>query len=189
MTIVLVGIVVMINGCNGLISQNFGTHKLRTLKLETVLEEGLGDADFVRLEDAVLTENYLIGEALKASDEDYHLHAILTPQQQAAYKAGNKVTAGMIGWFKIPYADCVKNGDCQAASKGYLQGLITTPTPKKNPFASWSRHNVELAEDVIYLQLWKAPLAWYWNLLMFLGGIGLALFIEMRYQKKRELTL
>ncbi|PHI21036.1 hypothetical protein CEQ90_04970 [Lewinellaceae bacterium SD302] len=186
MTIVLLGIVVMINGCNGLISQNFGTHKLRTVALQTVLDSGMGDADFVRLEEAELTDNYLIGEALTDDDEDYHLHAILTPEQAAAYTAGEKVTAGMVGWYKIPYEDCVKNGDCQYGNQGFVEGLITEPTDRKNPVESWPRHNIELAEEVIYLQLWKAPLAWYWNLLMFLGGLGVAMLVEGRYQYRKS---
>ncbi|MEL6357680.1 MAG: hypothetical protein AAFQ37_12195 [Bacteroidota bacterium] len=183
--IVLLGIVLMINGCNSLISQNFGTHRLRTLDLQKVLNNGLGDADFVRLENAVLSQEYLIGPALRASDEDYHLHAVLSPQQAQNMAEGQEVEVKMVGWYKIPYAGCVKNGDCQPDANPVIQGLITDPTDRKNPRNEWSAKHVNLAEEVIYLQLWKEPLAWYWNLLMFLGGIGMAIGIEAWWQKRK----
>lgn len=184
--IVLAGIVVMINGCNSLISQQFGTHKLRTFTVAEVVGNGLEDADFVRLEDAELTDNYLVGPALRASDEDYHLHAILTPDQMGQYNQGKTVEAGVIGWYKIPYQDCTKNGDCMPPAPVVIQGLVTEPSDKKNPIAQWADQRIILPEKVVYLQLWKEPLAWYWNLLMFVGGLGLALFIEAR--RHREVT-
>lgn len=182
--IVLVGIVVMITGCNSLISQYFGTHKLRRVSLETIQEEGLGDADFIELSDASLGEAYIVGKALRADDEDYHLYPILTDAQVAAHHSGERVVVNMIGWFKLPYADCVNNGDCMPA-KAQLQGLVTKPTDKKNPVADWEMYNLELAENVYYLQLWKEPLAWYWNLLLFVGGLGLAIGIEAIWNKKK----
>lgn len=182
--IVLAGIVVMINGCNSLISQQFGTHKLRVLQVQDVLDNGLNDADFVQLQGGQLTENYLIGPALRANDEDYHLHAILTPAQQLRYDQGETVQAGIIAWYKIPYQDCVKNGDCMPPAPRTIQGLVTEPTDKKNPISQWTAQRITLAPEVIYLQLWKEPLAWYWNLLMFLGGLGTALFVEARRNRK-----
>jgi len=183
--IVLAGIVVMINGCNSLISQHFGTHKLRTLDLQEVIDAGIDDADFVRLENAALSEDYLVGPALRASDEDYHLHAILTPTQAAARANGASVQPAVIGWYKIPYAACVENGDCRPTDAP-IQGLITLPTERKNPVAGWSEKGVEVSDNVIYLQLWKEPLAWYWNLLLFLGGLGLAIGIEAWWQARRR---
>jgi hypothetical protein len=185
LSIVLLGIVVMINGCNSLISQHFGTHKLRSLELETVLETGLADADFVLFEAAELTEDYLVGKALRDSDEDYHLYALLTPKQKEQRNRGERIVVGAVGWFKIPYADCVKNGDCTPPEPFEIQGLITAPTERKNPVEQWELQNMELADEVIYLQLWKEPLSWYWNLLLFLGGLGLAIGVEAWWQKRR----
>jgi len=183
--IVLLGIVLMINGCNSLISQNFGTHRLRTLDYTTVINEGFGDADFVRLNNAVLSTNYLVGPALRASDKDYHLHAILSPQQAKKMAEGQMVEVKLVGWYKIPYADCVKNSDCQPGPNPQIQGLITAPTERKNPVEQWSSKNIKLAEDPIYLQLWKEPMAWYWNLLMFLGGLGVAIGMEAWWQRRK----
>jgi len=183
--IVLLGIVLMINGCNSLISQNFGTHQLRTLDLQQVLNEGIGDADFVRLESAVLSKDYLIGPALRAADKDYHLHAILSTQQAKLMEEGQTVEVKMVGWYKIPYTDCVKNGDCHPGPNPIIQGLLTDPTERKNPLEQWSSKNVRLVEDPIYLQLWKEPLAWYWNLLMFLGGLGMAIGIEAWWHRRK----
>ncbi|MEM9837480.1 MAG: hypothetical protein AAF828_13315, partial [Bacteroidota bacterium] len=103
-------------------------------------------------------------------------------QQQAQYGAGEKVTVGMVGWYKLPYQDCVKNGDCMPKDL-VIQGLITDPTDKKNPLGQWAEQRIELSEEVIYLQLWKEPLAWYWNLLMFMGGLGIAILVESRRKR------
>lgn len=186
MIIVLLGLVVMINGCNSLISQHFGTHKLHELSLADIEADGIKDADFVRVNDAVLSAHYLVGPALRTNDKDYHLHAIIDTERQAALEAGKPITVHMVGWYKLPYADCVKNGDCFPSNPPVIQGLVTLPTIKKNPVAQWSEQQITLAEDVIYLQLWKEPLAWYWNLLFFLGGIALALGVEAWWQKRRN---
>ena len=183
--IVLAGIVVMINGCNSLISQQFGTHKLRTLTVAEVNADGLEDADYVSLQEGELTENHLVGPALRASDEDYHLHAILTPEQKRRYTSGETVEAGIVGWYKLPYQDCTKNGDCMPPAPYNIQGLITEPSDKKNPIEQWADQRITLADDVVYIQLWKEPLAWYWNLLMFVGGLGAALLVEARRHRQR----
>lgn len=185
LVIVLLGIVVMVNGCNGLISQNFGTHKLRKISLEAVIADGLGDADYVEVKNAVLIEDYLVGPAIRASDMDYHLHPILTTEEAAKLTASQTATATMVGWYMIPYADCVKNGDCSVKGAA-LRGLVTAPTVKKNPKEKWAEKNIQLTDDVIYLQLWKAPLAWYWNALLFFGGIGLSIGVEAWWQSRNK---
>lgn len=181
----MLGIVVMITGCNSLISQQFGTHRLRTVSLPAVIEEGLGDADHVRVTGGELASTYIVGEALRESDEDYHLHPILTPEQQQAHAAGDLVEVSLVGWYKLPYSDCLRNGDCLPADPQAI-GLVGEPTEKKNPVAEWERHNLRLAPDVYYLQLWKEPMAWYWNLLLFLGGLGLALGVEAIYHQRKN---
>lgn len=185
LTLVLIGIVIMITGCNSLISQNFGTHKLRKVSLNTVVDNGLGDADFIEFSDATLEKTHIVGKALRDSDEDYHLHPILTSEQAAAYQRGENVTVNVVGWYKLPYTDCVNNGDCMPKD-AIITGLVTIPTDKKNPIADWKQHNLQLAPDVYYLQLWKEPMAWYWNLLMFLGGLSLAIGIEAIWNKKKQ---
>ena len=50
------GIVMMITGCNSLISQQFGTHQLRTVNMQDAVANGLGDADFIELDGAILGE-------------------------------------------------------------------------------------------------------------------------------------
>lgn len=185
LVIILVGIVFMINGCNSLISQNFGTHKLRVLDFNEVVAEGLGDADFVELNEAEIAETYIVGPRLNANGKDYHLHPILTETQLEAYERGETVRPKVVGWFKIPYPACVDNGDCMADPNA-IRGLVADPGDDQNPVHEWADKRIELPEDVVYLQLWETPLEWYWNLLMFLGGIGVAIGVEAYYQQKQK---
>lgn len=184
--IVMLGLIVMINGCNSLISQHFGTHKLRVMDATTLQKEGLGDADFIRLEGAQLGEDYLVGPKLNERGKDYHLHPVFTPAMAAAHAAGDVVEPLGIAWFKIPYPDCVKNGDCLPAMEGGLQGLIANPGKKQHPMEAWASKRIRLPKQVIYIQLGEHPLAWYWNLLLFLGGISLALGTESFWQKRKR---
>jgi hypothetical protein len=98
--VLFVGVVLMITGCNNLISQNFGTHNLRSVDLKEVEAEGLGDADFVEITGGELGNAFLVGNALHATDKDYILRPILTRQQAANWYSGATVQASLIGWFK-----------------------------------------------------------------------------------------
>lgn len=182
----MLALIVMINGCNSLISQHFGTHKLRVIDAATLEVNGLGDADFIRLEGAELGTNYIVGPKLNERGKDYHLHPVFTPAMAAAYAAGETVEPLAIAWFKIPYPDCVKNGDCIPEMDAGLQGLVANPGKKQHPMEAWAAQRIRLAPKVVYIQLGERPLAWYWNLLLFLGGISLALGTESFWQKRKR---
>lgn len=174
------GIVVMITGCNGLVSQNFGTHRLRTVDVETAVSEGLGDADFVELTGAVVGAPTITGPALRSLDNDYLLRPVFTPDQQRDWASGRTVTANLVAWYESERLDGVDLPRCNAPDYCGLRGLVSEPTDKKNPVKQWTTQRIALAPDVTYLQLGEQPMAWYWNLLLFLGGGLLALVPEAR---------
>ncbi len=182
----MIGLIVMINGCNSLISQHFGTHKLRTLPAAEVTQQGIGDADYVRLTGASLPNSYIVGPKLNERGKDYHLYPVFTPSMAAAYAKGEIVEPLGVAWFKIPYPDCVKNGDCLPEMPEGLQGLVANPGNKQHPREQWASKNIRLNNKTIYLQLGEQPLAWYWNLSLFLGGVFLALGTEALWQKRKR---
>jgi hypothetical protein len=184
--VLFVGVVLMITGCNNLISQNFGTHNLRSVDLKEVEAEGLGDADFVEITGGELGNAFLVGNALHATDKDYILRPILTRQQAANWYSGATVQASLIGWFKNNDPACITTEGCPPNKALAIKGLVGEPTDKKNPVDLWSTQRIKLADQVTYIQLYEAPMAWYWNLAMFLGGLLLAIIPEARKFRKRQ---
>ncbi|MTB51074.1 hypothetical protein [Lewinella sp. W8] len=184
--VLFAGVVLMITGCNNLISQNFGTHNLRTVALEEVIAEGLGDADYVEITGGELGNALLVGPALRVTDKDYILRPILTRQQAANWYSGATVRASVIGWFKNNDPDCVTAEGCPPDKSLPIKGLIGPPTDKKNPVELWSTQRIKLEDQVTYIQLYEEPMAWYWNLIMFLGGLLVAIVPEAwRFQKRK----
>jgi hypothetical protein len=176
----------MITGCNSLISQNFGTHRLRTLDAATAASGGLGDADYVQLTNAVIGEAFIVGPALRSSDEDYVLRPIFSPEQAAAWKDGATITTNLIAWTETTDPACTSLPGCLPAITSPVIGLLSDPTWRKNPTDQWATQRIQLTDTVAYLQLYEKPMAWYWNLLLFLGGLGLAIVPEARRFTKRK---
>lgn len=181
------GIVLMITGCNSLISQNFGTHRLRTLDVSTATAGGLGDADYVQLTNAIIGEAFIVGPALRSSDKDYVLRPILNSEQATAWKNGATVTTDLIAWTETTDPACIVSPGCLPATTDPVIGLLSEPTSRKNPVTLWSAQRIELASSTSYLQLNEKPMAWYWNLLLLLAGLGLAIVPEARRFAKGKL--
>lgn len=183
--VLFAGTVCLITGCNGLLSQHFGTHRLRTIDLAAAAD-GLGDADFVELTGAVIGEPAIIGPALRASDNDYLLKPVFTPAQQRAWAGGETVTAAVIAWTEVDriggrgFAYCADPDYCG------LRGLVSEPTDDKNPTEEWLAQRIALAPNPVYLQLGEAPMAWYWNLLLLVGGGLVALVPQWWRFRKRQ---
>lgn len=180
------GIVLMITGCNSLISQNFGTHRLRTVDVTAAASGGLGDADFVELDNAVLGAAMIVGPALRSNDKDYVLRPILTESQSQAWAAGETVTTNLVAWTETTDPACIEAPGCLPGPQTPVRGLLSVPTWRKNPVEQWQTQRVNLPPEVNYLQLGEKPMAWYWNLLLFLGGLGLAVVPEARRFKQKQ---
>ena len=184
---VLTGIVLMINGCNGLLSQFFGTHKLRTLSADTALREGVGDADYLAFAEGYRTGDFVVGPALHETDKDILLYPIFSSAQADSLERGKTVTAGIVAWGTNYDPPCIDRGDCIAPGALTATGLIREPNPRKDESAALVNERVRLAERPIFLEIDRKPLAWYWNLLMFAGGIGLAFSVESYVTRRRAL--
>ncbi|MEM6395055.1 MAG: hypothetical protein AAF741_01815 [Bacteroidota bacterium] len=181
------GVVMMITGCNSLISQFFGTHKLRTLDLTEAVSEGIADADFVRLQNLIVAEQYQIGDALHSTDKDIVVFPLLMPDQRDRKNSGQLIAIEYMGWSNVFDNNCHERKDCYDATANYVQGLVRPPNPKKTPSdSSWAEMGYAISEDVRYLQVNREPQAWYWNLLLFLGGIGLPLALEYRAYVRKQ---
>jgi hypothetical protein len=184
---ILIAMVFVINGCNSLISQFFGTHKLRTFTMDQVLEEGLGDADYVSIEHAWQTGDYLVVPPRTEADKAVLLYPILSAGQLDSLDAGRAVQPRIIAWTKEFDLACDEETLCAPRSEVNLSGIIREMNKTKKRAHMLPEVKYRLPENVIYLEEGRQPLAWYWNLLMMLGGLGFAFFIESRAHWRKQI--
>ena len=177
------GIVLMITGCNSLVSQQFGTHRLRTLPAGGATATDVGEADFVRI-----TGVNPAGPTLGGGDADrwgdyVRFVPLLTPAQEAERRANGRVTTGLVGWFKT--TDPARQRPAAAAESSAVTGLVNPPAARYVSTVDWSAAGVSLAEPVVYVQIGERPLAWYYNLLLMLVGVLLAVVPEFLGARRR----
>lgn len=187
LTAILICIVFFITGCNSLISQFFGTHKLRTFTMGEVLKNGLGDADYVSISQAWKTGDYLVVPPRTEADKAVLIYPILSPEQVDSLDAGRAVRPRIIAWTKEFDLACDEEKRCAPLSEITLSGIIREMNPTKNRAHMLPEVKYGLPEDVVYLEEGREPLAWYWNLLMMVGGLGLAFYIESRAHWRRRI--
>lgn len=181
------GIVIMITGCNSLVSQNFGTHRLRTITAPEATVVGIGDADFVEVSGITFGQPQLTSPADKPKNGQYVYRPLLNADQLAEWQGGAVVPVSLVGWFKSTDPACNGPEPCLPHTEKRVIGLVNEPAARKNPVGEWAGQRIALAEPVVYLELGQEPMAWYWNLGMFLAGGMLAFLPEARRFRKKSL--
>lgn len=169
-------IVLFIGGCNGVISKNFGTHKLRNYTMEQVVLEGIGDADFIAVEQA-----YLPGDFAYAAPKNGRGKGIL---QYPVTLASAEKTIKIVAWSRIEDTSCVEQQNCIKKGTTNLKGIIRKIGRERNRIHSFVEKGYSLNEPIIYMEVDRSPLAWYWNLLMMVIAVALFLFLEGRRLNK-----
>ncbi|MEL6660496.1 MAG: hypothetical protein AAFP77_17270 [Bacteroidota bacterium] len=185
---ILFCVVFLINGCNSLISQFFGTHKLRTFSMSEVLETGIGDSDYVRIEGAWQSGDYIVVPPRTSAEKAILIFPLLSEDQLKAAEAGEVVEPRIICWTKDFSLNCDEENTCAPRTEVDLQGIIRKIRKQKNKAHLLATNKYSLPENVDYVEVGRSPLAWYWNLLIVLGSLGFAFFIEQRANKKRQLA-
>jgi hypothetical protein len=95
------------------------------------------------------------------------------------------VSTNLVGWFKSTDPACGAGAACLPHTGERVIGLVNAPRARNNPAGEWAGRRIALAEPVVYLEVGQSPMAWYWNLLMFLGGALLAFLPEALRQRGR----
>lgn len=176
--IVLVCVVFFINGCNSLISQFFGTHKLRAYTMQEVAGPGIGDADYIRLEDARQNGTFVYQEAEEKGAPPVILYPVFAPDTA-------KKEPLLLAWTADFHRPCVEAGDCITAQVGPLSGVIR-PIPDQNLKAVdlLKAKGYDIPSHLPVINTGEAPVAWYWNALMMLGAALIAFAIEAAYHRR-----
>lgn len=185
-----VGVVATINGCNGLISSQFGTHRLRTHTADQLSNEGLGDADYLELTGVLVAPVQLFNPPGHFFSSGTIQKPLFTKEQLSAYELGDTVAPLVILWTPISApAASPPNLLPATTSDTSIRGLVAEPPLTIGNSREWALDRIKINDQTIYLANNQAPMAWYWNLLLFLGGLTLAILPEARrFNQNKEVA-
>lgn len=185
--VVLVCVVFFINGCNSLVSQFFGTHKLRTFRMEQVQQDGIGDADYVEIPDAYLSGEYVHQPSQYEGEPPILLYPLLTPEQLKQHRLGESVEPAILAWTADFYSPCVDEENCLEAGRARTRGVVRDiPDANAGAVDKLRAQGYEVGPQVKAINNGQAPIAWYWNALMMLLPLGLAIGMEAYYYNKNR---
>jgi hypothetical protein len=177
--IVLLGcIIVFINGCNSLISQHFGTHKLRTFSMDEVIGNGIGDADFVEIHGAWQTGDFVYVPPRRGEKKGIILYPLLADRELTEADAGRKVAPRLIVWTEDFDPACVEQKNCIERKEVTLKGIIRELSREKNLSSELPKQKYDLSARIVYIEAGRAPLPWHWNLGMMAGAFLIAFYME-----------
>lgn len=185
--IVLACIVVFINGCNSLVSQYFGTHKLRTFTMEDAVKKGVGDSDYLELQKAWASGDYVFVPGKRKTDPSTLLYPLLTQAQLEQVEQGQQVQPHFIAWTQNFPTDCPSRDDCSPRRVADFKGVVRKPGKEFNGAKNLAANKYQLPSQVVYLEVNRAPIAWYWNLSMMVGAVLVAFLLEMRNFRKNKM--
>ncbi len=186
--IILGCVVVFINGCNSLISQNFGTHKLRVYSMEEVQQSGVGDADYIEVNGALLSGDFVFKAAKSPTNPGVIIYPVLSEKQLEAHSRGEAVTPDIIAWTTDFPSQCVDAGNCIKAGQVKLKGIVRDLPKDRQGQGQLVDKGYKVSDGVIFVEYGQQPLAWYWNLLMMIGAAAAIFGIEAyshRLRRKR----
>ncbi|MBB4077908.1 hypothetical protein GGR28_000509 [Lewinella aquimaris] len=165
--LVVIGLILMIGGCNGLVSSQFGTYRLRVIPVEAA-RKGVGDADYVRITGTGVSE---VAQGFLSSNGVKLRLFVAQPVTDAPLETH------LIFWTE-------SGATVSPVDTADLSGTVERPPSLPKLTAALNDAGVTLREPVTYVHLGERPLSWPWQLLMFLGGIGLAVTTEAVHHKK-----
>jgi hypothetical protein len=177
--IILLCLVFFINGCNSLVSQFFGTHKLRSFEVSDVAEKGIGDADYVEISGARFEPVFVHQEASEPGSPPIIVYPVFAEGE-------GKKQAVLLAWTADFFDPCVAADSCISAGVRTLKGVVR-PIPDDNLAAldSLREKGYSWVENPIVINQDEDPIDWYWNALMMLGAALVAIGMEAIYNRKK----
>jgi hypothetical protein len=164
--VVFVGIVMTISGCNGLLSSQFGTHRLREVPIEQAVD-GVGDSDYVRVRGAQWTEE---GMRLYHPSSGDSIFSYLLLRRGAVDSS-----EAIILWSDEFF-------ERELSVKPRPVGMVESPSGYFI-VESWNQLGYRVDPSSPIIRYGRHPLAWYWNVAICAGGLALALGTEAAYRK------
>jgi hypothetical protein len=187
--IVLFSVVAFINGCNSLISRVAGTHKLRQYSMEQVVQEGIGDADFIVATSAWRSGDFVHTPPLKRGYKPVLAYPILSTSQMDSVEKGMPVHPALIAWTQRFDKNCVNAGNCISKEEFILKGITRKIDKERNRVNTLPKDRYIISENITYLETEREPLAWYWNLVIMLAALALGGGTEWYHSRKTKNTI
>lgn len=186
--IVLACVVAFINGCSSLISRVAGTHKLRVYTMEQVLENGIGDADYIEVGGAWRSGDFVHTPPLKRGYKPVIAYPVLSKAQVDSIAAGMKVRPAIIAWSQKFDAECVNAGNCAPPGEFTLNGIARKIDKERNRSKELKASAYALPDNVVYIETGRKPLDWYWNLVVMLVAAAIGGGMELYHSRKSKRT-
>ena len=186
--IVLFSVVAFINGCNSLISRVAGTHKLRQYSMEQVVQEGLGDADYIVATSAWRSGDFVHTPPLKRGYKPVLAFPVLSKTQMDSLEKGMRVHPAVIAWTQRFDGNCVNAGACAPKEEFMLEGITRKIDKERNRVQTLPKERYVISENITQLEIGREPLAWYWNLAIMLAALILGGGTEWYHSRKAKNT-
>jgi hypothetical protein len=175
-----VSIAALINGCSGLISQQFGSLKLHVFEMKDLHQADLGRKEFIRLSDAQITGDFIFAPGKVENDRAVVLYPLVDEAQLDSLRGGQKIHINLMAWeHRRPgsVADTVSLG---TQPKEYL-GLIRPPGKRFEQPETLDSNKYQMSKNLAYLAIGRKPLSWQWN-----AGIMLAALLVLLLMVRRS---
>lgn len=180
--VMLVCIVAFINGCNSLISQQFGTNKLRNVSMDQARKSGLSDADYVELTNAQITGDFIFAPGRNENDKAVVLYPLVDQRQLDSLREGNPVWIKLIGWEKRRPGSIPDTVSIDTRREVY-RGLVREPGNRFNKARELNPDKYRLSRNLVYVEMGKEPLEWYWNVAIMLVSFVTFLFLSSKLKR------
>jgi hypothetical protein len=185
--IVLICVMFFINGCNSLISQLVGTHKLRTFEVEVAAKDGIGDSDYINIADAVLSEDFVYQPSKYPGEPGVIIYPVLTEEQARKKSDGAAVKPAMIAWTADFHAPCVDSNNCVTAGTQAITGVVRNlPKGQQEGMEKLEAKGYDLTGNVAVVNQGEAPVAWYWNGLIMFAAAAIAIGMEAYFANRKK---
>ena len=178
--IFLVCTVAFINGCNSVISNFAGTHKLRQYSLSEIANTGIGDADYIEITDATVSEEF----THVPGDKSFRRDLLVFPVVPNTESTGNKLH--VIGWVKKFDLGCVGQNNCNQIIKHPLKGLISDIKRVKGNINHLQQRYEFEENEIVYIELGRSPFPWYWSMLIMITAVLIIIVMEKQRLKKQQ---
>ncbi|MEL7123484.1 MAG: hypothetical protein AAFO07_28820 [Bacteroidota bacterium] len=185
--LILVCILIFINSCNSLISRVAGTHKLRTFTFDQVLEEGIGDADFIQINQAWSDGDYWFEPHKNVQSPGFVQFPVLTKSQYDSVNNGQQVTISVIGWTQRYEENCIEKNNCVLEGQTNFIGLVRPFNKRYRKFENFPKEKYAVSVEPLFVEYQRQPLDWYWNLAIMIASIIGIIALE-RWLNSRKKT-
>lgn len=182
----LICILAFISGCNSIISNFAGTHKLRQYTLTEILEKGIGDADYIEIGQASLSADFIY----VPGDKTFRKNILIFPLVSESQKREQQPTH-VVGWTKKFDPTCVEQKNCAQLISRPLRGLVSDVNRVKVNAQKLTAQGYSLMDNdkMVFVELDRAPFPWYWSLLIMISASLILVGLEVyRIRKEKHLN-